>query len=199
MKKLLYILICLLIPLSVYAWMSVNIAGQTVASGCTPSVQEENGLTNQSSKIRLGKTGYVYGFQSFSHSADLSIYSVDVGLQEVGTAPAGDLALCFRTGSNGSPSAACVSGSTVSVDANDAAASWGWVNFEFSSPIAYTSGTTWHISLTGPYTDDSNCVEFGMDGSPVYPNGESWWGDTPDGTEQTRGYGDFLFRVNGCE
>lgn len=124
--------------------------------------------------------------QGFQIAASANVGSVALWLKKVGS-PTGNLTAKIYSNSGGNPDT--VLGTSATVAASTLSTSYGAITFTFSTPVALTLTTQYHIVLeTADSASNTNYVTWGADASsPGYSNGEmkreassSWAAETKD-------------------
>jgi hypothetical protein len=144
---------------------SLNTAGTSPELTCklqtssAPAVglsQTTEGTTEN--KLRSGATTNVKIGSKFTQSGARSIKRIWLRLKAAGTITAGKkLTLTLETDSTGSPSGTALG--TVEVLCSAVPTSFGWVPFEFSTPVDVANNTAYHVVLAGDYdASATNCV-----------------------------------------
>lgn len=119
-------------------------------------------------------TSYDRLAQGFQIASSTTVQSVRLWLKKVGS-PSGNLTVKIETDSSGDPSGTPVTdGTSDTVAVSSLAASYGWIDFTFSTAPSLSASTQYHIVLETTGTQsNTNYVEWGADSSsPSYADGE---------------------------
>lgn len=131
--------------------------------------------------------------QSFQVGTDSDITSVRLYLRRLGN-PSGNLTLTIETDSSGDPSGTPVTnGTSDTVAASSLSATYGYIDFDFSTSPSLLTGTTYHLVLSSSASYANDYVRWGVDSSaPSFASGEC---KSYDGSTWSAESADAIFEI----
>lgn len=149
------------------------------------------GESNTTQNTSVAVTGNTWKAQTFvPQTGQTNVSRVVLNLTETGTAAGDYLCKIFAT-SGGLPTGAALGTSTVAasslVDGNN--------NFDFSSPVTVTPGTTYAIVLNHSTSDGANNFAWNYNNSSVYANGNGATSVDAGSTWTAEATNDYVFSV----